>query len=134
MYSPDGKLICFQGKQIRNRWILNPPPIFVMNADGTRVLDTGVFGVDAAFTPDGKSIVSVSNGKAQSEFDPHEEVWISALPGGPSRQLTSTGGLKSRPRVVGDKVFFSQHYDKEHPAGGVYEIRVDGSSQPRRVF
>ncbi len=102
-WSPDGTKLVFESTR-------DGPDadIFVMNADGTNVVqltDNDVGESTPSFTPDGKSIVYVS---AQ---DGNEEVFIMGVDGSGKRNLTRHPGADGHPRVSADgsRIFFNSN-------------------------
>lgn len=135
-WSPDGARIVFESTRDGP-----DPDIFVMNADGTGVVQltrNEVVDGTPVFTPDGTSIVYAS------EQDGNLDVHIMKVDGSGSRNLTRHPGTDGHPRVSpdGTRIFFNSnrssdpatfsrgYMDRDHNHE-IYSMALDGTDVRR---
>jgi TolB protein len=135
-WSPDGSRLVFESTR-------DGPDadIFVMNADGTHVVqltNNDVGESTPSFTPDGRSIVYVS------EADGNPDVFIMHADGSDKRNLTRHPGADGHPRVSADgrRIYFNSNRSSD-PASfargtmerdqnhEIYSMALDGSDLQR---
>ena len=123
-WSPDSKQLVYQSTS-RDNSISNNSDIFIFTLEtGTSapVVESPFFDSDPAFSPDGKSIVYVSD--VEGNF----EIYTRVIATGETKRLTHGPGHESFPSYSpdGTQIIFNSDAEKEN--NDVYLMNVDGSN------
>ncbi len=121
-WSPDGACITFYSERHGG-----DPELYLMAADGgheTRLTVSPGYDYDGSFSPDGKSLVFVS------ERDGDYEIFLFDLENGAVRQLTRNNSVDFTPAWSpdGTRIVFSSDRDGDHE---IYTMGADGEDQKR---
>jgi Tol biopolymer transport system component/DNA-binding winged helix-turn-helix (wHTH) protein/TolB-like protein len=124
LWSPDSKQFLYQAKA-RDSSIPNNSDIFVFTLETETivpVVEGPFFDSDPVFSPDGKSIVYVS------DMDGNFEVYSRVIATGEAKRLTNNPGHESFPTYSpdGTQIIFNSDGEKEN--NDVYLMNVDGSN------
>lgn len=135
-WSPDGKHLAFGSSAAGLTGPLGvihaPSDIYVANADGTdarRLTFSGGLNAEPAWSPDGRSILFVS------DRDGPYQVWVMDANGGDQHPLTSLG-QNGAPAWSPDGSHIVFHSERDFPGGyrsAIYVMDADGSDQHRLV-
>lgn len=123
-WSPDSKQFLYQSKG-RDTSVSNNSDIFVFTLEtGTivPVVESPFFDADPTFSPDGNSIVYVS------DMDGNFEIYSRVIATGETKRLTNNPGHDSFPTYSpdGTQIIFSSDVEKENT--DVYLMNADGSN------
>jgi TolB protein len=128
-WSPSGRRIVFVGpRQPR----VQKPEIYIMRADGTHIVrltnNWNASDRSPAFTPDGKSIVFLSNRDATGGAG-NAEIWVMNPDGTNARNLTNNPAIDDHPAVSpdGTKILFERSTGT--PQRQIFVMNADGSDQ-----
>ena len=124
LWSPDSKQLVYQSKS-RDTSISNNSDLFIYDVEtGTSVpiVESPFFDADPAFSPDGRSLVYVSD--AEGNF----EIYSRVISTGETKRLTHNPGHDAFPSYSpdGTQIIFSSDFEKEN--SDVYLMNADGTN------
>jgi hypothetical protein len=121
VYSPDGARIAFTSETTpAGTAFRDGTHLFVVTADGTNPRDLGP-GRSPDFSPDGTGIAFVRTGKKSTP-----QVHVMPAAGGPSAQLTRSGGSDPAWTPAGTHIAFGR-------GGDIFTVRPEGTDERRLI-
>lgn len=123
LWSPDSKQFLYQAKATDSP-IPNNSDIYIYTLATetiTRVVESPFFDSDPSFSPDGKSILYVS------DIDGNFEIYTKVLSTGETKRLTNNPGHESFPTYSPDGTQIIFNSDREKENNDVYLMNADGS-------
>ncbi len=114
-WSPDGSKIVFE--HLGDIWMINADGTELTQLTWTNDVEEGL----PSFTPDGKSIVYVSNATPRSGKTGDYQVWIMNIDGTNKTQITQLGGWNSWPQMTPSALYFLSGRANEPAAPEKYQ-------------
>lgn len=124
VWSPDGTQIAFQSRREGGNF-----QVFVMDTDGNnkrRLSDGKGYAGQAAWSPDGKSIVYVAGDKPDTGAP--KELYVVSTSGGAAKKITSLGKDMKRPQWSPDGKHIVYLLSQGDRNSSIYSMNPDGSS------